>query len=69
MDTYLFSIHPKWCERIFNGEKTIEVRKTAPDDTALANLEKFEQQISINRPFWCPLRTETEIVDKAKEKA
>ena len=30
MDTYLFSIHPKWCEKIFNGEKTIEVRKTAP---------------------------------------
>lgn len=30
MDTYLFSMHPKWCERIFNGEKTIEVRKTAP---------------------------------------
>lgn len=30
MDTYLFSIHPKWCEKIFSGEKTIEVRKTAP---------------------------------------
>jgi len=21
MNTYLFSIHPKWCEKIFNGEK------------------------------------------------
>lgn len=30
MNTYLFSIQPKWCEKIFNGEKTIEVRKTAP---------------------------------------
>lgn len=30
MKTYLFSIHPKWCEKIFSGEKTIEVRKTAP---------------------------------------
>lgn len=30
MKTILISIHPKWCEKIFNGEKTIEVRKTAP---------------------------------------
>ena len=30
MKSILMSIHPKWCERIFNGEKTIEVRKTAP---------------------------------------
>ena len=26
----LISIRPKWCELIANGEKTIEVRKTAP---------------------------------------
>lgn len=26
----LISIHPKWCDRIFGGEKTIEVRKTRP---------------------------------------
>ena len=26
----LISIHPKWCEKIFSGEKTIEVRKSAP---------------------------------------
>lgn len=26
----LIPIHPEWCEKIFNGEKTIEVRKTAP---------------------------------------
>lgn len=26
----LIPIHPEWCERIFNGEKTIEVRKTRP---------------------------------------
>ncbi len=30
MKTILISIHPKWCEKIFSGEKTIEVRKTAP---------------------------------------
>ena len=26
----LISIKPKWCEKIINGEKTIEVRKTRP---------------------------------------
>lgn len=26
----MLSIRPKWCERIANGEKTIEVRKTKP---------------------------------------
>lgn len=26
----LISIHPKWCAKIFSGEKTIEVRKSAP---------------------------------------
>ena len=32
MKTILMSIQPKWCEKIFNGEKTIEVRKTAPKE-------------------------------------
>ena len=30
MKSVLISIQPKWCEKICNGEKTIEVRKTAP---------------------------------------
>lgn len=30
MKAILMSIHPKWCEKIFCGLKTIEVRKTAP---------------------------------------
>lgn len=30
MKKVLISIHPKWCKLIFSGEKTIEVRKTAP---------------------------------------
>lgn len=30
MKAVLMSIHPKWCELIFSGKKTIEVRKTAP---------------------------------------
>jgi predicted transcriptional regulator len=27
----ILSIHPKWAEKIYSGEKTIEVRKTEPD--------------------------------------
>lgn len=30
MKAVLMSINPQWCEKIFNGEKTVEVRKTAP---------------------------------------
>lgn len=30
MKSILMSIHPKWVRKIFNGEKTIEVRKTRP---------------------------------------
>ena len=38
MRAVLISINPKWCEKIANGEKTIEVRKTVP---------------SLERPFKC----------------
>lgn len=30
MKSVLISIQPQWCEKIFNGEKTIEVRRTRP---------------------------------------
>lgn len=33
MKSILISIKPKWCEKIASGEKTIEVRKTAPKET------------------------------------
>ena len=33
MKEILMSIKPKWCEKIFIGEKTVEVRKTAPKET------------------------------------
>ena len=32
MKTIMMSIHPKWVEKIISGEKTIEVRKTAPKE-------------------------------------
>jgi predicted transcriptional regulator len=32
MKSVLISIKPKWCEKIASGEKTIEVRKSAPQE-------------------------------------
>lgn len=32
MKSVLISIRPKWCEKIVNGKKTIEVRKSAPKE-------------------------------------
>lgn len=32
MKAVLISIRPQWCEKITSGEKTIEVRKTAPKE-------------------------------------
>ena len=32
MKGVLISIRPQWCEKIANGEKTIEVRKSAPQE-------------------------------------
>lgn len=32
MKKILISIKPKWTAKILNGEKTLEIRKTAPKD-------------------------------------
>lgn len=32
MKAILISIKPKWCKKIASGEKTIEVRKIAPQE-------------------------------------
>jgi hypothetical protein len=39
----LISIRPEWCEKIINGQKTIEVRKTRP---------------KMDTPFKCYIRKE-----------
>ena len=53
MKSVLISIRPQWCEKIASGQKTIEVRKTAPQEV----------------PFKCYIyetqgRTETPWVDE-----
>lgn len=50
MKSVLISIRPQWCEKIVNGEKTIEVRKTAPKETPFKTYiyctsQKFDGEI------------------------
>lgn len=44
MKSVLISIRPQWCEKIMSGEKTIEVRKTAPEEVP------FKAYIYATRP-------------------
>lgn len=44
MKSVLISIRPQWCEKIMSGEKTIEVRKSAPKETP------FKAYIYATRP-------------------
>ena len=50
MKSILISIQPKWCEKICNGEKTIEVRKSAPKEVPFkayiyCTSQKFDGEI------------------------
>lgn len=55
MKAVMISIRPKWCEKIANGEKTIEVRKTRP---------KLETPFKSTRSSLKPKRRRTSSVEK-----
>lgn len=50
MKSILISIQPKWCEMIFSGKKTIEVRKTAPKETPF-KVYVYETQGATETPW------------------
>lgn len=52
MKAVLMSIHPKWCEKIFNGEKTIEVRKTAPKLETPFTVYVYQTKIKFKVKNW-----------------
>lgn len=59
MKAILMSIKPKWCEKIFNGEKTVEVRKTAPKLELPFKVYVYEslgKKFSCSRCEGCPIR-------------
>lgn len=46
----LLSIQPKWCEKIINGEKTVEVRKTYPKQLSENMETPFKCYIYCTKP-------------------
>ena len=58
----LISIQPQWCEKIFNGEKTIEVRRTRPKIetpfksyiycTALKDKKRYTDEFDVGAGKW-----------------
>ena len=59
MKAILMSIKHKWCELIFSGEKTIEVRKTAPKLKPPFKVYVYEtlgKKFSCSRCEGCPIR-------------
>ena len=52
MKSLLMSIHPKWCELIASGEKTIEVRKTAPKPPFKVYMYCTQPKGNFNCPKW-----------------
>ena len=52
MKAILMSIHPEWCERIFNKTKTIEVRKTRPKLTPPFKVYVYMTATKERFPLW-----------------
>lgn len=51
MKAVLISIHPKWCELIASGKKTVEVRKTKPNLETPFKVYIYETQGRTETPF------------------
>ena len=52
MKAILMSIHPVWCEKIFSGIKTIEVRKTRPKLTPPFKVYVYMTATKERFPLW-----------------
>lgn len=50
MKSVLISIHPKWCELIASGNKTIEVRKTRPKIETPFKCYTYETKARLDMP-------------------
>lgn len=59
MKAILMSIKPEWCDKIFSGEKTVEVRKVAPKLETPFKVYMYEslgKKFSCSRCEGCPIR-------------
>ena len=56
MKSILISIKPKWVEKIIRGEKTIEVRKSAPKEVPFSDLKIYDKPKPIMQFYKpCPI--------------
>lgn len=49
MKAVMLSLRPQWCEKIFNGSKTIEVRKTAPKIEMPFTVYVYQMKIKVKK--------------------
>ena len=52
MKSVLLSIRPEWCQKIFGGEKTIEVRKTVPNLETPFTVYVYQTKIKFKVKNW-----------------
>lgn len=52
MKAVLLSIRPEWCQKIFGGEKTIEVRKTVPNLETPFTVYVYQTKIKFKVKNW-----------------
>ena len=51
MSAVLLSIHPRWVKRIFDGEKTIEVRRNKPREEPPFRCYVYETKGGVDEPW------------------
>lgn len=49
MKSILMSIRPEWCKRIFNGSKSIEVRKSRPSLDMPFTVYVYQTKLKVNK--------------------
>lgn len=52
MKVVMLSLRPQWCEKIFNGEKTVEVRKTVPNLETPFTVYVYQTKIKFKVKNW-----------------
>lgn len=52
MKAVILSLRPQWCEKIFNGEKTIEIRKSCPSIPTPFKVYVYQTKIKFKVKNW-----------------
>lgn len=52
MKAVMLSLRPQWCEKIFNGSKSIEVRKSRPSMPTPFTVYVYQTKIKFKVKNW-----------------